>query len=63
MIYIFTPVCSAGPFPQLEDKPLNSKLLLVWEHLKDLLSQSPFFTNSKETHGVCCVKYSVISDV
>ena len=43
MIYIFTPVCSAGPFPQLEDKPLNSKLLLVWEHLKDLLSQSPFF--------------------
>ena len=56
MIYISTPVSSAGPFPQLEDKPLNSKLLLVWEHLKDLLSQSPFFTNNKETHGVCCVK-------
>lgn len=61
MIYIFMPVCSAGPFPQLEDKPLNFKLLLVWEHLKDLLSQSPFFYQQQRDSR--CLLREILCDI
>lgn len=45
----------------IEDKTLNSKQLLVWEHLKDLLSQSPLFDQQQRDSR--CLLREVLCDI
>lgn len=51
------------PISPLEDKASSQDSCCFGNVWRFCLASLLYFTNNKETHGVCCVKYSVISDV